>query len=301
MTRGRSLELFFVNGAPDGILTAEVFNWTGHVISAPRVQLKEALARQHARQTGVYLLLGENDGEALAYVGEGENVADRIKNHDANKDWWDRVVIVTTAADSLHKAHARYLEARLIEKARQIRSLPLENGYTPARASLSEAAQANMEEFLDTLGIVLPAIGVSIFENRIRPDTVVSSAERDLGNQRFQLATPKHNIEAFAELRNSEFVVLEGSRARHIWAGAGEHDFGYRQLHTDLVRSGIIDVSSQPGVFTQNYAFNSPSAAAAVVNGRPANGRTEWKTADTKITLKAWEAAQLSNLSVEPE
>lgn len=31
-TLGKSLELYFIDGRPDGILTAEVFNWTGHVL-----------------------------------------------------------------------------------------------------------------------------------------------------------------------------------------------------------------------------------------------------------------------------
>ena len=45
-------------------------------------------------------------------------------------------------------------------------------------------------------------------------------------------------------------------------------------------------------VFTENYAFKSPSAAAAVVNGRPTNGTTEWRLPDGK-TYKAWEAEKL--------
>ena len=35
-TTGRSLELFFIDGKPDGMQTAEVFNWTGHVLMTPR-------------------------------------------------------------------------------------------------------------------------------------------------------------------------------------------------------------------------------------------------------------------------
>jgi len=41
---GRSLELFFIDGRPDGMLTAEVFNWTGHVLMTPRTRISEALA-----------------------------------------------------------------------------------------------------------------------------------------------------------------------------------------------------------------------------------------------------------------
>lgn len=31
-SRGQSLELYFIDGAPDGMLTAKIFNWTGHVL-----------------------------------------------------------------------------------------------------------------------------------------------------------------------------------------------------------------------------------------------------------------------------
>jgi hypothetical protein len=46
--QGRSLELYFIDGRPDGMLTAEVFNWTGHVLMAPRTQITEALQREEA-------------------------------------------------------------------------------------------------------------------------------------------------------------------------------------------------------------------------------------------------------------
>ena len=69
--QGRSLELFFIDGKPDGMLTAEVFNWTGHVLMTPRTRIAETLKRKEARYTGVYLLFGERDGEPLAYIGEG--------------------------------------------------------------------------------------------------------------------------------------------------------------------------------------------------------------------------------------
>ena len=35
---GRSLELYFIDGRPDGTLTAGVFNWTGHVLITPRTR-----------------------------------------------------------------------------------------------------------------------------------------------------------------------------------------------------------------------------------------------------------------------
>ena len=69
-TKGRSLELFYIDGHPDGMVTAELFNWTGHVFVTPRTRLTEALRRKEADYTGVYLLLGEKDGQDFAYIGE---------------------------------------------------------------------------------------------------------------------------------------------------------------------------------------------------------------------------------------
>ncbi len=46
IAEGRSLELYFIEGRPDGILTAEMFNWTGHVVMTLRTRLPVALARR---------------------------------------------------------------------------------------------------------------------------------------------------------------------------------------------------------------------------------------------------------------
>ena len=41
MSQGRSLRLFLVDGTPNGLLTAEIMNWTGHVLTSPRSKLAE--------------------------------------------------------------------------------------------------------------------------------------------------------------------------------------------------------------------------------------------------------------------
>jgi hypothetical protein len=292
MAFGRSLELYFVDGRPDGLASARIFNWTGQVLRVPRTQLREALLRPEAGYTGVYILLGERNGLPLAYIGEAEEVGARIRDHDGRKDWWSVAAIVTTAADDLNKAHAKYLESRLVEQARAVGTMPLENGNTPARSSLSEAGTANMEEFLDTLFIVFPALGIDMFTNRRRPE-IAKSPDRT-PEARFVLETRRTGVRAEAVLLDGEFVVLKGSVVRNEWAGAGVHDFGYAELHRKLVASGVIQPGPGNGVFIENWAFNSPSAAAAVVNGRPANGRIEWKLAGTGKTYGEWDAEQLA-------
>jgi hypothetical protein len=45
-------------------------------------------------------------------------------------------------------------------------------------------------------------------------------------------------------------------------------------------------------IFNQNYAFASPSTAAAVVAGRSINGREHWKTKDGKTLKEIQERAK---------
>lgn len=303
MAFGRSLELYFVDGRPEGLLTARVFNWTGQVLKVPRTQLREALMRPEARFTGVYVLLGERDGRPLAYIGEGEEVGSRIRDHDGRKDWWTTALVVTTSGDDLNKAHVKYLESRLVEKATSVGTMPLDNGNVPPRSSLSEAGVANMEEFLDTLHIVFPALGVDMFVTSRRPDPVEvrqvvdARVRAPTGSQvegRFVLELKRSGIRAEAILENGEFVVLKGAQVRNAWSGDPNSTYGLK--FKSLVASGVISVGADSAVFTDNYAFSSPSAASAIITGRSSNGRLEWKLDGTATSYGDWEAARLAQV-----
>lgn len=290
MTNGRSLELFFVDGKPAGIVTAEVFNWTGHVLRIPRTEIAKGLRREQASYAGVYLLLGEQDGQPCAYVGEGEDVARRIKSHDQSRDWWNEVVIVTTLSNNLHKAHIKYLESRVVEKALTAGST-LQNGNTPPRSGLSEAARANMEEFLEMLDLVLAALGIGLMVDNRRaapPREHIQQVETPT----FYLNGLKGTIRATADLIDNEFVVRRGSQARANWIGTPN---SYQKLHQELVRNGTIIPEDGQTTFLSNFAFSSPSAAAGVILGRSTNGRSEWRLQDGR-TYADWEAAQLGAL-----
>lgn len=294
MTRGQSLELFFIDGKPDGMLTAEVFNWTGHVLVSPRTQIAQALQRKESGYTGVYLLLGEVDGEPFGYVGEGEDISERIRMHDIKKDWWTLAVFIVASANTLNKAHVKYLEARLIEEAKLVGRLSLENGNTPSRPSLSEAAQANMEAFLDYLLMVLPAVRIDSFLQRKRP-ILVTSTPVPLSSPKFELFLKKENLHATAILEGNEFIVEAGSMARREWIGDRAYNTHYWRLFDDLVKEGVLEDNGTHKVFRTNYAFTSTSAAGAVVNGRSTAGPIAWKVVGTGKTYRDWEAEKLAS------
>lgn len=85
MSLGRSLRLFLVDGTPNGLLTAEIMNWTGHVLTGPRSKLAEVVQRPECSRTGVCFLVGpdpENSLRSQVYIGESDDVAKRLKQHN---------------------------------------------------------------------------------------------------------------------------------------------------------------------------------------------------------------------------
>ena len=289
-----TLELFFIDGKPDGMLTAEVFGWTGHILVVPRTRIQEALKRRESSYTGVYILLGEVDEDPLAYIGEGENIANRIRSHDSKKDWWSKVVLITSAANNLHKAHVQYLESRLVQVGIGAANTKLENSTNPSLPSLSEAAQANMEAFIDQLMMVLPAVRVDLFTSKALPsNSGLSQPSTTSHNPTFELTLKKEGVKATAILEDGEFIVQEGSLARSEWIGRKHDKSYYWQLYEKLASQGVLVDQGKFKIFAKSYAFSSTSAAGAVCTGRATAGPIAWKIKGTRQTYKDWEAASL--------
>jgi hypothetical protein len=153
---GKQIRIYLADGIPGGLLTAEIMNWTGHVVAAPRSDLRALSQRQETSRTGVYILLGDDPeilGGTLAYISEGDDVGQRLSQHarvedQGGKDFWDRAVVLTNKDANLTKAHVRYLESRFITLARQAGRSRLTNGTFPSPLPLPEADVSDMEYFI---------------------------------------------------------------------------------------------------------------------------------------------------------
>ncbi|MCC9601004.1 hypothetical protein LOC67_10650 [Stieleria sp. JC731] len=78
---GRSIRIFLVDGEESGLLTAEVMNWSGKLLVAPRTKLADLAKREEIVRTGVYILAGpdpENPSGEIVYIGEGDSVFKRL-------------------------------------------------------------------------------------------------------------------------------------------------------------------------------------------------------------------------------
>ena len=57
---GRKIELFLVNGTPDSIITATLFNWNGTAVKMPRSEI-QGYDRDDMNGAGVYFLFCQED------------------------------------------------------------------------------------------------------------------------------------------------------------------------------------------------------------------------------------------------
>lgn len=122
MAYGKSIELFLVNGSADSLITAELSNWNGKAIKIPRIEVASC-NRDDITQAGVYFLFcKEDDGSDSVYIGEAENVKERLvqhlRDHQAEKEKYYWTTAVIFIGRDLNKALIRYLENRFVEIAR---------------------------------------------------------------------------------------------------------------------------------------------------------------------------------------
>lgn len=308
---GKQIRLFLADGSPGGLLTAEIMNWTGHVVAAPRSELASLFLRPEVKRTGVYLLLGddpESVGRQLVYIGEGDDVSKRLYQHarDPSKDFWNRAVVLTNKDLNLTKAHARYLESRFITLATQAGRSRLHNATAPDPVALPEADRSDMEYFISQAQIVLPVLGI----NTLR----ATSPSRDVGGASGEVATngtaspapevtvgmspvfllehKKTGVRARAQEVDGEFTVRAGSYAVPTWTG---NDGGYKKLRQRLEAEGVLlpTVGGKKMTYPKDHVFASPSAAAAVTLGRSSNGRKAWSVESTAQEYGQWQEDQL--------
>ena len=274
-----SIHIFVSDGDPDGLRIVNRDNWIGKGLIFPRSLLPKIKHRSEFSMAGVYLLIGPRpDGEGeMLYIGEGDPIKPRLESHFSQKDFWTKAVFFVAGTEQLNKAHIQYIESQLIQKAKAAKKFPLENANSPTEPSLSEADKAYMQVFLENMLGILPVLGVGAFE--------ASPIKNNLTSVNILNCTGK-GVSASGFESNQGFVVRQGSRAALDTAPSmKEHVRGMYDLRMDLISNGVLLRQGDMYTFSQDYTFSSPSTAAAIVLGRSANGRVEWKDQAGK-TLK---------------
>ena len=162
-----TIRIFVPDGDPEGVRIIDRMNWTGHGIIFPREKWPATRQRVEFLRPGLYILSGYKDNEdqlPTIYIGEGDVIRNRIESHVQSKEFWDRAIVFTASNNSLNKAHVKWLEYALVNRAIQARRSILDNGTEPQEPALSEAERADMQAFLQEVLQILPLLGLRAFE-----------------------------------------------------------------------------------------------------------------------------------------
>lgn len=160
--KAKKITLYLENGTLDGLINiseSDGWDFGGELYSCPRNKLDDLLNDDSADKVGVYLLLSNKQ----VYIGQSVDLKARIKQHKLSKDWWERVILLTSKKDELNQSHITYLEAALIQKAIECGTIDSENKTKGNKHNLDKYETKLLDQFLDEAFFVLELIGVTVF------------------------------------------------------------------------------------------------------------------------------------------
>ena len=231
--RSFKINILVIDGIPDGLRLVEKSNWNGLGIVCPRGRYSEAKKREEFSRSGVYLLVGNDEGLLPdLYVGEADQIRSRLDCHysDDKKEFWQKTFIFTTRGTPLNKAQVKFLEANLLELASTSGRSNLKNKTMPKRPLLSEADEAEMEGYMDELLTILPVLEIPFFEPKkaILANKII-----------YELKGTGYRAQG-AEA-NERFLVMKDSIARLSEPPAMKKHFSsYCDLRKKLIQSGVL-------------------------------------------------------------
>lgn len=296
-TRGKSINLYLMDGEAGGRIKCTLANWTGIAYKIPRTELDKCKERDDLKQSGVYFLFGTSDmtGKNVVYIGQagarknGEGILNRLQEHKRNpkKDYWTEAIVFTTSNNSFGPTEISYLENRFCNLALLANRYEVKNGNDPTPGNLTEEKESEMEEFIDYAKVIMGTLGHKLFEPVSKPvQPKVNDSLTTLSDyQRLRLERTIKKIgkvEADGIQTTEGFVVLKGSRISPIDDNTISSVIKKRRKEANIDKDGILQ---------EDVLFSSPSSAAAFVFGKSANGLVYWKT-DSGQTLKSLEEQQ---------
>ena len=285
MAYGKSIELFLANGTADSLIIAELSNWNGKAIKIPRIEVSSC-NRDDITQAGVYFLFcKEDDGSDSVYIGEAENVKDRLVQHlrdyqsEKEKYYWSTAVVFI--GRDLNKALIRYLENRFVEIARASKRYLVLTKNTYRNTVMKESQISVMEEFVDNVKILINALGYKVLELFAQVDSSTATVDDEL------LYIISGSVNATGKVTAEGFVVFAGATLNEKMS-VKSLSAGMQKQRQKLFDSSKVNNL----VTTEDILFSSSSAEADFILGYSVSGPRTWKTKDRR-TLKELEDKQV--------
>jgi len=279
--------MFLVDGSTDGLKTLEISNMTIKATVFPRPMLKDFLDRDEADRPGVYMLYGSQIDEDLKpalYIGEGDPVSERLKNHAIKKDFWTEAFVFTSKDEYLTKTQIKFLESRLICFAEEAKRVELDNIQSSSEPTISEVDRAEVQQFLEAIQLIIHSLRLNFFE-RLSITSITSTRTVDEIIYEYKVKDAVGRM----VVRNGKYVLLAGSTAvKDHRVSANQNIRKYRK---ELENDGALEYNDSTKLYdvTKDIPTNSSSNAGIIVCGGNAAGPKVWK--HNGKTLKEIESA----------
>jgi len=272
MTKPQTIQIFLPLGNPQGTRVAEITTRTVRVFDIPRKLLADFLNMGESSQVGLYFLFSEvdNDDVTSCYIGQSGEVGKRLQQHHQKKDFWHRAIVAVSLTNTITDTHAKYLEWASIRLGQEAGRYQLENGNSGTKPHTPAPLQADCEEILETIRVLISTLGFPVLEP-------LPSNTKEIQSTIYQCTARGANARGI--LSTEGFTVLEGSTCA-IKPTAKATPSSIKTRRQKLLDSGVLMSQDDQLVFARDYLFKSPSGASCSVIYRTSNGWKDWKTSD---------------------
>lgn len=269
MNKGKTIQIFLPDGNPRGVRIADVTRGTVKCLSISRSNLEYGYKREELINVGIYFLVGiSDDGKNQVYIGEAENCLKRIKQHNQSKDFWNVVLALVSKTGFFTKSHIKYLEWLCHKEAVEANRFILQNSSKPTKPHISESLEADLLKDFEEIKLLVSTLGFPFF------DTIKKPIKKNL------LFCKGRDAKAEGEFIEDGLVVFSGSICNKNLSKSSQNWLA--KIRKQLIDSGVLKLDGNVYRFTSDHIFSSPSAAAASVLARSANGWSEWKSREGK-------------------
>lgn len=267
----KKITLFLNDGLPKGVREISIDQWSGRAICGPRNKIEELIKNPGLSGPCIYFLIGDSEESDFlnVYVGLADPFTSRIKTHlrDMDKDWFQQVVIFWGSNNNPSRTGIEYLESKCYSELLLAAKCSLKNGNKPQLPSIHEYDIPGLEIFYENIALTMPLLGFDIFSPKIKEE--INSAQ-------YIYCKGKGAESKALLLDDGKVHVIKNSTAIKDNAPSFEKH-NYKTIKDELLKIGRLVEKGEYLYFTEDYVFDSLSAAAAVVLARSAQGPKEWK------------------------
>ena len=151
------------------------------------------------------------------------------------------------------------------------------NGNQASNPFTPEPLEADCQEFIETVAVLLATLGAPVLESvKLGPPHSFGQTGTGTGEPE-KLFFKETGCDATGYQTPEGLLVLAGSKGRPGLVPSAPTSIGRQR---DILQAeGVIEMDDQHLVFLKDHLFGSPSAAGCVLIGRTTNGRTGWRNA----------------------